>query len=230
MRSPEGRALLADTLDVAISATRADFGNVQLINPLSGTLEIVAQKGFQADFLDYFAATHVGQAACGTAMSERMRVVVEDIEIDPVFREPQLRAVMRAAGVRAVQSTPLIDRSGTVFGVLSTHFRTPHRPTEPELHLVDVCARLLMDVDRQRVDVPLRGVLNAAPDPILGVDTDGRIVFANTQAEKTFGYPVKELLEQPVELLIPDHLRDKHRALRTSYMRAPATRPMGAGL
>ena len=63
---------------------------------------------------------------------------------------------MRTVGVRAVQSTPLIDRNGTVFGVLSTHFRTPHQPTEHELHLIDVFARLLADVDRKRIDVPLR--------------------------------------------------------------------------
>ena len=157
MRSAEGTALLADILDAAISATGADFGNIQLVNPVTDALEIVAHKGFHAVFLDYFCATHAGQAACGTAMSERTRVVVEDVETHPAFHDTGLQAVMRAAGVRAVQSTPLIDRNGTVFGVLSTHFRTPHQPTEHELHLIDVFAQLLADVDRKRVDVPLTG-------------------------------------------------------------------------
>jgi len=79
-------------------------------------------------------------------------VVVEDVETHPAFHDAQLQAVMRAAGVRAVQSTPLIDRNGTVFGMLSTHFRTPHQPTEHELHLIDVFARLLADVHRTRVE------------------------------------------------------------------------------
>ena len=157
LRPAEGRVLLADILDAAISATGADFGNIQLVNSLTGTLEIVAHKGFHAVFLDYFCATHAGQAACGTAMSERARVVVEDVETHPAFRDAQLQAVMRAAGVRAVQSTPLIDHNGTVFGMLSTHFRTPHQLTEHELHLIDVFARLLADVDRKRVDVPAQG-------------------------------------------------------------------------
>ena len=152
MRSAEGRVLLADILDAAISATGADFGNIQLVNPVTDALEIVAQKGFPPVFLDYFSATHAGQAACGTAMSERTRVVVEDVETHSAFHDTGLQAVMRAAGVRAVQSTPLIDRNGTVFGVLSTHFRTPHQPTEHELHLVDVFARLLADVHRTRVE------------------------------------------------------------------------------
>ena len=152
MRSAEGTVLLADILDAAISATGADFGNIQLVNPVTDALEIVAHKGFHAVFLDYFCATHAGQAACGTAMSERTRVVVEDVETHPAFHDAQLQAVMRAAGVRAVQSTPLIDRNGTVFGMLSTHFRAPHQPTEHELHLVDVFARLLADVHRTRVE------------------------------------------------------------------------------
>jgi GAF domain-containing protein len=113
----------------------------------------VAHKGFQAVFLDYLCAPHAGQAACGTAMSERTRVVVEHVETHPAFHDAQLQAVMRAAGVRAVQSTPLIDRNGTVFGVLSTHFRTPHQPTEHELNLIDIFARLLAGVDRMRVEV-----------------------------------------------------------------------------
>jgi PAS domain S-box-containing protein len=230
LRTAEGRALLADILDAAITATGADFGNIQLVSPLSGALEIVAQKGFEPDFLDHFRVTHVGQAACGTAMRERARVVVEDVESHPAFRDTRLGAVMRAAGVRAVQSTPLIDRNGTLFGVLSTHFRNVHRSSDYELHLVDVFARLLTEIDAKRVDVPLRGLLNAAPDPILAVDAAGRIVFANTHAEQTFGYAHNELLEQPVELLVPDRVRDRHRALRTSYLSAPTTRAMGAGL
>ena len=51
MRSAEGRAFLADILDAVITATGADFGNIQLVNPLTGALEIVAHKGFRPDFL-----------------------------------------------------------------------------------------------------------------------------------------------------------------------------------
>ena len=47
-------------------------------------------------------------------------------------------------------------------------------------------------------------LLEHAPDAMIAVDADGRIVFANSQTEKPFGYTSAELLGQPIELLVPD--------------------------
>jgi diguanylate cyclase (GGDEF)-like protein/PAS domain S-box-containing protein len=72
-------------------------------------------------------------------------------------------------------------------------------------------------------------LLEAAPDPILGVDSQGRIMFANARTAEVFGYERDELLGQPIELLAPERLRDPHTLHRDGYMAAPRTRPMGAG-
>jgi protein-histidine pros-kinase len=74
------------------------------------------------------------------------------------------------------------------------------------------------------------GLLESAPDPILGIDAAGRIVFANAQTERLFGYGRAELQGQPVELLVPERFRGQHGRQRAGYGLAPATRPMGAGL
>jgi PAS domain S-box-containing protein len=76
----------------------------------------------------------------------------------------------------------------------------------------------------------LRELLEAAPDAILEVDRDGRIVLLNAVAEKMFGYSREELLGQPVELLIPFDLRGRHEQHRSAYKSHPTTRPMGSGL
>jgi PAS domain S-box-containing protein len=73
-------------------------------------------------------------------------------------------------------------------------------------------------------------LLDSAPDPILGVDRDGRIVFANPQAHTVFGYGAAELIGQEVELLVPERFRTRHASVRAEYARSPTTRPMGAGL
>jgi PAS domain S-box-containing protein len=73
-------------------------------------------------------------------------------------------------------------------------------------------------------------MLELAPDAMVGVGRDGLIVLANTQVEELFGYAREELLGQPVEVLVPERLRDVHGFHRTGYFADPRTRPMGAGL
>jgi hypothetical protein len=63
-------SLLYDTLDTIILATGADFGNLQLVNPRSGALGIVAQRGCERGFLDFFSAVHLTGSACATALRE----------------------------------------------------------------------------------------------------------------------------------------------------------------
>jgi PAS domain S-box-containing protein len=72
--------------------------------------------------------------------------------------------------------------------------------------------------------------LELAPDAIVGVGTDGRIVLANAQTEVLFGYARDEVLGAPVELLVPERFRDVHPEHRDGYLSDPVTRPMGAGL
>ena len=62
------------------------------------------------------------------------------------------------------------------------------------------------------------------------VDRPGRILLVNSQTEKTFGYTREELLNQPVEILIPEKFRDGHSQHRSAYNSAPHARPMGSGL
>ena len=75
-----------------------------------------------------------------------------------------------------------------------------------------------------------RDVLESAPDAMVIADGLGRIVIVNAQAERLFGYTREELLGRPVEMLLPERVRDAHAHHRASYHSAPLTRPMGAGL
>ena len=83
---------------------------------------------------------------------------------------------------------------------------------------------------RQFDDPIFAGLLEAAPDATLCVDSDGLIVLVNAQAERLFGYPREELAGQPVEILVPDAIKAGHPDLRAGYAADPRPRQMGAGL
>ena len=74
-----------------------------------------------------------------------------------------------------------------------------------------------------------RAVVEAVPSAILLVDAEGRITLANARAETVFGYKRAELIARPVEMLIPEHLRTPHVALRGVFAGNPVARAMGAG-
>jgi PAS domain S-box-containing protein len=84
--------------------------------------------------------------------------------------------------------------------------------------------------ERNRANARFRGLLEAAPDAMVCVESGGRIVLVNAQAERLFGYPREELAGQPVEILVPDAIKAGHPALRAGYTADPLPRQMGAGL
>jgi PAS domain S-box-containing protein len=150
LAATELQPLLEEVLDATIALLSADFGNVQLYDPKSRALKIIAQRGFQQEFLDYFDSVQEG-----AALELCERVIVEDVLTDPVFA-PHLH-IVAAAGYRAVQSTPLISRGGEMLGMISTHFREPRRPSERDLRFVDLYARQAAEmIERKRAEEALR--------------------------------------------------------------------------
>src|SRR2546429_1196925 len=84
--------------------------------------------------------------------------------------------------------------------------------------------------DSKLVEARYRDLLESTPDAIVIVNNTGRIVLANGQAEKLFGYERVELRGQLVEVLLPERYRGGHVGHRSGYFAQPRTRTMGAGL
>ena len=130
----------------AIAISGADKGNLQLFDETSRSLRIVAQQGFQEEFLKFFESVDDHAAAsCGTAMVSSEQVVVDDVLTSKIFVGQPAQKVLLDAEVRAVMSTPLRSSKGNLLGIISTHYSRPGHPSERQLRLTNILARQAAD-------------------------------------------------------------------------------------
>jgi len=132
---------LHQIVDAAIAITGADKGNLQLFEADVGAFTIAAQRGFDGPILKLFEQERETGSAYAAATRMGTRVIIEDVTRSDLFAATQARQAMVDAGVRAVISTPLMNSKGSLLGVISTHFASPRRPGERELHFMDLLAR-----------------------------------------------------------------------------------------
>ncbi|HWR51931.1 MAG TPA: PAS domain S-box protein [Bryobacteraceae bacterium] len=103
----------------------------------------------------------------------------------------------------------------------------------PELEaLIAERTKDLSEANRKLKDseAKLRAFLESASQGILAVDLRGRIALVNAQIEEMFGYSREELLNQRLDVLIPERFRHSHERYRESYFERPKSRPMGLGM
>ena len=116
-------------------------------------------------------------------------------------------------------------QEGTVSIVMDN---SGHRRAERAIE--DLIGREKEALTQARAERRFRELLEAAPDAIIEVDREGRILTLNARTEQLFGYTREELLGQNVDALVPDHIRANHSQHRANYAAHPQTRPMGSGL
>ena len=171
-------ALYQQILDAATAVMRSDMGSIQMVDPDRGALRLLAWKGFHPESAAFWEWVDVDSGSCcGAALRTGQRVVVGDIETcDFMVGTPDLDA-FRQSDIRAVQSTPLVSRSGCMLGMISNLWRRPYQSSERDLRLLDVLARQAADfIERAQAEEALQqrsqrsALLSEAATELLATD------------------------------------------------------------
>ena len=138
--------ILGGLLDASLTLMHSDCASVQILDRQKRQLRLVDHRGFHpesAAFWEWVDAD--SDSSCGAALGTRTRVLVADVESSEAMAGTADRDAYLRSGIRAVQSTPLLSRTGELVGMMSTHWREPRLPPERDLLLFDVLARQAAD-------------------------------------------------------------------------------------
>jgi len=154
-------ALYEKILDVAKTLMHSDFASMQQYYPhlgAHGELKLLGFRGFNPEAAKFWTWVRADSSCtCGVALAARQRVIAEDVEKAPYMVGTSDLASYLQTGIRAVQSTPLLSRGGDLVGMISTHWTHVHGPSERDLRLLDILARLAADlIERKTQDEELR--------------------------------------------------------------------------
>ncbi|MCP6761423.1 MAG: PAS domain S-box protein [Fischerella sp. CENA71] len=194
------QVLYNEIVATAIALMRADGGSFQILDETTQELVLLASQNFDRTMIEHFyrVDTHLN-TSCGIALATGERAFV-DFDVP---KSNDLDGYLRMhvnAGYLYAQSTPLISRSGKLIGMVSTHWRNHHRPSDRQLRFLDLLARQAADLIEQRQSQEKireqAALLDVTTDAILVRDLDCRILYWNSGAERMYGWQAAEVLNK----------------------------------
>jgi PAS domain S-box-containing protein len=204
----ELRPLCHEVVGTMIELQKADMGSLQLLDAEKGTLEVLAQQGFESDVSEKLRDMSSTNPVWNETLRRGDSVVVEDVLADAAF-EPHW-AVAASAGFRAMQLTPLINQNKDFIGLVSTHFRVQRQVSERETRYSRLyAAQAAETIERQRAltaqserDLRLRQLIGGLNElGLFMLDPAGKVVSWNQGAERIAGWEASEILGKHFSLL-----------------------------
>ena len=153
--------LYEQILETAVGIMQSDFASIQRFDPdrgKIGELKLLGYRGFTPEAVAHWEwVDPTSDSACANSLRTGERVVVPDIFACEWLAGTEELDVFVETGIRAMQSTPLLSRTGgKILGMISTHWRDVHEPGANELRMLDILARQAADlIERKLADQDL---------------------------------------------------------------------------
>ena len=214
LASSELAPSLMEVLDATIAVQHADFGTLHLYRATPPGLQLICQRDVPEILLNHIQTIdESSDGLIARALTARSRVVVTDVSRDTNFEA--IRPFAAAAGYRAVNATPILNRAGETLGVLTTFFRGPHVPGEHELRITDLyvspaaefISLKLAEQALRSSEARLASIFAQAPVGLCELSLEGRFERVNDQLCQLLGRTREDLLKLGVsDVTHPDHL------------------------
>ena len=181
-------SLFEQILEASMEVMSSDAASVQMLEPGGASLTLIGWKNFHPDSAAFWQhVTADAGSTCGVALRDNVRVMVTDVDACEFMAGTQDLEEYRRSRIRAVQSTPLLARTGRPLGMISTHWHAPHTPSEDGFRLFDVLARQAADlIERTRTEEAWREseerfrlIANSAPVIIWMSDASNDCTYVN---------------------------------------------------
>ncbi|MFN6561327.1 MAG: ATP-binding protein [Nostoc sp. ChiSLP01] len=179
------QTLYQEIVATAIALTRADAGSIQILDEATQELVMLANQGVGQKLTEHFHRVNAGSnTPCSIALTTGKRTFV-DFDV-PESEDPHgSMRLHREEGYLSAQSTPLIARSGKAIGMVSTHWRKHHRPSDRELRFLDLLARQAADLIEQRQaqaalresEAHFRALAKASSNIVYRMSADWRVMY-----------------------------------------------------
>jgi len=211
----DAQTLYEKILDAAVGIMRADFASIQMLHPdrgQSGQLRLLAYRGYtrkSAAAWEWIGDDHA-TTTCGMALRSGKRCTVPDVETCDWMAGTKDLALYRQTGIRSLQSTPLVSRSGATLGMISTCWKQVHEASERDLRLLDVLARQAADImERRQAEVALQQkeaeleqVVTQTPFMLTRCTRDLRYRYVSRAYAEMFGRKPEELAGKSIVEII----------------------------